>query len=96
MYFTSPGVTQETGSVQYTKGIIVFKCINKMTPLCMTNLFTPLTQICKTRQSTDMCMILKVLPTKKECYANCFAVNGTIIWNNLNAQLRTLNSLTIL
>ena len=34
-------------TVTYKKAVIVYKCINKMGPLYMTNLFTPLTQIRK-------------------------------------------------
>ena len=62
-----------------------------MTPLYPTNLFTPLTTIRETRQSTDTCMALKVSLAKKECYATSSGVTGTIIWNNLNAQSRAMN-----
>ena len=51
----------------------------------MTNLFTPLTQIRETRQSTDLA--LRVPFAKKESYSTSFAVKGAYIWNNLNAQL---------
>ena len=62
-----------------------------MGPLYMTNLFTPLTQIRETRQSTDLA--LRVPFAKKESYSTSFAVKGAYIWNNLNAQLRAVNSL---
>ena len=61
-----------------------------MIPLCMTNLFTPFTQIRETRQSTNKA--LKVPLAKKECYAKRFAVSANI-WNNLHEQLRTIDSL---
>ena len=78
-------------TVTYTKAVLVYKCINKMGPLFMTNLFTPLTQIRETRQSTDLA--LRVPFAKKESYSTSFAVKGAYIWNNLNAQLRAVNSL---
>ena len=78
-------------TVTYKKAVLVYKCINKMGPLYMTNLFTPLTQIRETRQSTDLA--LRVPFAKKESYSTSFAVKGAYIWNNLNAQLRAVNSL---
>ena len=39
--------------VKYKKPTLVFKCLNTITTLYMTNLFTPFTQIRKTRQSTN-------------------------------------------
>ena len=70
--------------VKYKKATLVFKCLNKMTPLYMTNLFTPFTQIRETRQSTNKA--LKVPLAKKECYAKSFAVsganNGIVCMNN--------------
>ena len=78
-------------TVTYKKAVLVYKCINKMGPLDMTNLFTPLTQIRETRQSTDLA--LRVPFAKKESYSTSFAVKGAYIWNNLNAQLRAVNSL---
>ena len=77
--------------VKYKKATLVFKCFNKMTPLYMTNLFTPFTQIRETRQSTNKA--LKVPLAKKECYAKGFAVSGANIWNSLHEQLRTIDSL---
>ena len=62
-----------------------------MTPLYMANLFTPFTQICETRQSTNKA--LKVPLAKKEWYAKSFAVSGANIWNSLHAQLVTIDSL---
>ena len=38
--------------VKYRKTTLVFKCVNRMCPMYMTNLFTPLTHIRETRQST--------------------------------------------
>ena len=53
-----------------------------MGPLYMTNLFTSLTQIRETRQSTDLA--LRVPFAKKESYSTSFAVKGAytygIIW----------------
>ena len=77
--------------VEYKKAILVHKCVNKTTALYMTNMFTPLTQTRVTRQSTEMS--LKVPFAKKECYASSFAVTGSVIWNNLHVQLRTMTSL---
>ena len=62
-----------------------------MTPLYMTNLFTPFTQIRETRQSTNKA--LKGPLAKKECYAKSFTVSGANIWNSLHEQLRTIDSL---
>ena len=63
-----------------------------MTPLYMTNIFTPFTQIRETRQSTNKA--LKVPLAKKEYYAKSFAVmSGANIWNSLHEQLRTIDSL---
>ncbi len=78
--------------VKSKKAILVFKSINKMTPLYMTNIFKPLTVIRETRQSTHTA--LKVPFAKKECYATSFAVSGANIWNNLPEQLQTLDSLS--
>ena len=61
-----------------------------MTPLYMTNLFTPFTHIRETRQSTIKA--LKVPFAKKECYANSFTVSGANIWNSLHEQLCMNNS----
>ena len=44
--------------VKYRKAILVFKCVNRMTPMYMTNLFTPLTHIRETRQSTRMALTI--------------------------------------
>ena len=38
--------------VKYRKTTLVFKCVNRMSPMYMTNLFTPLTHMRETRQST--------------------------------------------
>ena len=38
--------------VKYRKTTLVFKCVNRMCPMYMTNMFTPLTHIRETRQST--------------------------------------------
>ena len=53
--------------VKYKRLLLFLKCLNKMTPLYMTNLFTPFTQIREIRQSTNKA--LKVPLAKKECYA---------------------------
>ena len=42
--------------VKYRKSTLVLKCVNRMTPRYMTNLFTPLTHIRQTRQSTRMAL----------------------------------------
>ena len=67
--------------VKYKKATLVFKYLNKITPLYMTNVFTPFTQIRETRQSTNKA--LKVPLAKKECYAKSFAMSGAKIWNSL-------------
>ena len=41
--------------VKYRKATLVFKCVNRMTPMYMTNIFTPHTQ---TRQSTRMALTI--------------------------------------
>lgn len=84
--------------VKYKKALVVFKCINKMTNLYMTNPFTSfiqiqiIIQIRETRQSTDMA--LRIPFARKESYAIRFAVTGPIIWNNLHVQLRTMACVT--
>lgn len=77
--------------VKSKKAILVFKCLNKLTPLYMTNLFAPNGHIRETRQSTNKA--LKVPLAKKECYVKSFAASGVNIWNNLPEQLRTVDSL---
>ena len=78
--------------VKYRKAILVFKCVNRMTPMYMTNLFTPLTHIRETRQSTRMALTIPF--ARKNCYATSFAVSGEIIWNDLPPQLLTITCLT--
>ena len=63
-------------TVKYRKATLVFKCVNRMTPRHMANLFTPLTHICETRQSTRMAVTIPV--AKNNCYATSFAVSGSI------------------
>ena len=67
------------------KCTLVFKCVNQMTPMYMTNLFTPLTHIRETRQSTRMALTIHF--AKKNGYAMSFAVSGAIIWNGFPPQL---------
>ena len=62
-----------------------------MCPMYMTNLFTPLTHIRETRQSTHMALTIPF--AKKNCYATSFAVNGANMWNDLPPQLRTITCL---
>ena len=62
-----------------------------MGPLYMTNLFTPLTLIREMRQSTDLALTVPF--AKKESYSTSFSIKGAYICNNLNAQLRAVNSL---
>ena len=78
--------------VKYRKATLVFKCVNRMTPRYMTNLFTPLTHIRETIQSTRMALTIPF--AKKNCYATSFAVSGAIMWNDLHPQLRTITCLT--
>ena len=78
--------------VKYRKATLVFKCVNRMTPRYMTNLFTPLTHIRETTQSTRMALTIPF--AKKNCYATSFAVSGAIMWNDLHPQLRTITCLT--
>ena len=78
--------------VKYRKATLVFKCVNRITPRYMTNLFTPLTHIRETRQSTRMALTIPL--AKKNCYATSFAVSGVIMWNDLHPQLRTITCLT--
>ena len=77
--------------VKYRKTTLVFKCVNRMCPMYMTNLFTPLTHIRETRQSTHMALTIPF--AKKNCYATSFAVNGANMWNDLPPQLRTITCL---
>ena len=77
--------------VKFKKATLVFKCLNKMTPSYVANLFTPNAHIRETRQSTNKA--LKVPLAKKECYVKSFAVSGANIWNNLPEQLRRVDSL---
>ena len=47
--------------VKYRKTTLVFKCVNRMSPMYMTNLFTPLiTHIRETRQSTHMALTINL------------------------------------
>ena len=62
-----------------------------MSPIYMTNLFTPLTHIRETRQSTHMELAIPF--AKKNCYATSFAVSGANMWNDLPPQLRTITCL---
>ena len=78
--------------IKYRKATLVFKCVNQITPMYMTNLFTPLTHIRETRQSTRMGLTIPF--AKKNCYATSFAVSGAIIWNDLPPQLLTIACLT--
>ena len=78
--------------VQFRKAILVFKCVNRMTPMYMTNMFTSLTHIRETRQSTRMALTIPF--ARKNCYATSFAVSGAIIWNDLSPQLLTITCLT--
>ena len=59
-----------------------------MSPVYMTNLFTPLMHIRETRQSTHMALTIPF--AKNNCYASSFAVSGAIMWNDLPPQLRTI------
>ena len=77
--------------VKYRKTTLVFKCLNRMSPVYMTNLFTPLMHIRETRQSTHMALTIPF--AKKNCYASSFAVSGAIMWNDLPPQLRTITCL---
>ena len=63
--------------VKYRKSTLVFKCVNRMTPRYMTNLFKPLTHIRETRQSTRMALTIPV--AKKNCYTTSFAVSGASV-----------------
>ena len=54
--------------VKYRKAVLVFKCVNRMSPLYMTHLFTPLTHIRETRQSTRMALTIP--------FAKKFALGG--------------------
>ena len=74
--------------VKCRKATLVFKCVNRMTPRYMTNMFTPLTHIRETRQSTRMALTIPF--AKKNCYATSFAASGAIMWNDLHPQLRTI------
>ena len=71
--------------VKYRKTTLVFKCLNRMSPVYMTNLFIPLIHIRETRQSTHMALTIP--------YASSFAVSGAIMWNDLPPQLRTITCL---
>ena len=54
--------------VKYRKTTLVFKCVYLMTPRYMTNLFTPLTHIRETRQSTRMALTIafaKIIATPR-------------------------------
>ena len=44
--------------VKYRTTTLVFKCVYLMTPRYMTNIFTPLTNIRETRQSTRMALTI--------------------------------------
>ena len=77
--------------VKYRKTTLVFKCLNRMSPVYMTNLFTPLIHIRETRQSTHMALTIPF--AKKNCYASSCAVSGAIMWNDLPPQLRTITCL---
>ncbi len=46
--------------VIYRKATLVFKCVNRMAPMYMTNIITPLTHIRETRQSTRMALTIPV------------------------------------
>ena len=65
---------------------------NRMTPRYMANLFTPLTHIRESRQSTRMALTIPF--AQKNCYATSFAVSGAIMWNDLHLQSRTIICLT--
>ena len=56
--------------VKYRKTTLVFKCVNRMSPIYMTNLFTPLTHIRETRQSTHMALTIPF--AKKELLRHKF------------------------
>ena len=77
--------------VKYRKAVLVFKCVNRMSPLYMTHLFTPLTHIRETRQSTSMALTIPF--AQKNCYASSFAVSGAVIWNDLPPQLLAITCL---
>ena len=77
--------------VKYRKTTLVFKCVNRMSPVYMTNLFTPLMHIRETRQSTYMALTIPF--AKKNCYATSFAASGANMWNDLPPQLRTITCL---
>ena len=62
-----------------------------MSPVYMTNLFTPLMHIRETRQSTHMALTIPF--ANKNCYASSFAVSGASMWNDLPPQLRTITCL---
>ena len=78
--------------VKYRKATLVFKYVNRMTPRYMTNLFIPFTHIRETRQSTRMALSISF--AKNNCYATSSAVSGSIMWNDLHPQLRTITCLT--
>ena len=79
--------------VKYRKATLVFKCVNRMTPRYMTNLFTPLTHIRETIRLVSQYGTGHSF-CKKNCYATSFAVSGAIMWNDLHPQLRTITCLT--
>ena len=73
--------------VKYRKTTLVFKCLNRMSPVYMTNLFTPLMYIRERRQSTHMALTIPF--AKKNCYSTSFAVSGA----HMPPQLRTITCL---
>ena len=77
--------------VKYRKTTLVFKCVNRMTPMYTTNLFTPLTHIRETRQSAHMALTIPF--AKKNSYPTSFPVSGANMWNDLPPQLRTITCL---
>ena len=82
--------------VKYRKTTLVFKCLNRMSPVYMTNLFTPLMHIRETRQSThygtDDSFCQKELLRLEFCCEWCNHVErlaSTITNNNLFEFVQT-------
>ena len=77
----------------YKKGVLVYKCLNSLSPNYMTDLFSHFDNNRVTRQNTNI--TLKVPLAKTKYLSEGFSITGAKMWNNLPAHLRVIDSVSV-
>ena len=70
------------------KANLMCKCINNLAPAYLCNLFAP-----KTSQRQEKKLMLPKWRTYYMYLKRSLSYNGSLLWNNLPEEIRTLNSL---